>query len=54
MIVDPVGRGFPPDVAKRKLAKRCKAEGCPCDPVYMAGIGAGLLHKLLTGQDPQR
>jgi hypothetical protein len=29
--------GFPPDVAKRKLIKSCKAHGCKCDPHYLAG-----------------
>jgi hypothetical protein len=34
------GRGFPPDIAKRKLKKMCKDDGCPCsDPKYLAGIG---------------
>lgn len=27
--VTPDGRGFPPDIAKRRLAKRCKANNCP-------------------------
>lgn len=34
--VTPDGRGFPPDIAKRKLQKWCKANGCPCDPQYRA------------------
>jgi len=34
------GRGFPPDIAKRKLVKACKAEGCPCEPHYLAGFSA--------------
>ncbi len=36
--VRPDGRGFPPDIAKRKLAKACKAAGCPCKPQYSAGV----------------
>lgn len=32
------GRGFPPDAAKRRLAKRCKAKGHVSDPVYTAGV----------------
>lgn len=32
------GRGFPPDIAKRRLAKRCTAAGHPCTPRYQAGI----------------
>ena len=35
--VMPDGRGFPPDIAKRRLAKRCKAAGHNCDPLYTAG-----------------
>lgn len=33
------GQGFPPDVAKRKLAKMCKAAGHVSDPSYRAGLG---------------
>jgi len=36
--VFPDGRGFPPDIAKRKLAKSCREHGCKCDPQYMAGV----------------
>ena len=37
------GRGFPPDISKRKLIKACRAEGCPCDPQYLAGfLGAAV------------
>jgi hypothetical protein len=35
------GRGFPPDIAKRKLAKRCKAKGHACQPQYRAGVLIG-------------
>lgn len=48
-IVTPDGRGFPPDIAKRKLRKRCQAAGCPSKPAYRAGIGAGL-QALLRGE----
>lgn len=37
-IVHPDGRGFPPDIAKRKLAKRCKVNGHVCEPKYTAGF----------------
>lgn len=37
-IVTPDGRGFPPDIAKRKLRRECAANGCACDPQYRAGI----------------
>jgi hypothetical protein len=37
-VVRPDGRGFPPDIAKRRLQRRCKAQGCLCDPKYTAGI----------------
>lgn len=30
--------GFPPDVAKRRLAKRCANKGHLCQPQYTAGI----------------
>lgn len=36
--VKPDGRGFPPDIAKRKLAKLCKDAGHVSDPKYMAGF----------------
>lgn len=39
--VVPDGRGFPPDIAKRRLAKRCKAKGHTCDPQYRAGFIVG-------------
>lgn len=38
MVVSPYVRGFPPDVAKRKLRKACRAKGCDGEPQYMAGI----------------
>ena len=34
------GRGFPPDIAKRKLAKRCATKGHECQPKYLAGFSA--------------
>jgi hypothetical protein len=37
-VVNPDGRGFPPDIAKRKLRKVCQAAGCPCEPIYRAGV----------------
>lgn len=36
--VDRFARGFPPDAAKRRLKKACKADGCACEPVYWAGV----------------
>ena len=38
VIVQPDGRGFPPDIAKRKLAKLCKADGHVSTPQYTAGF----------------
>jgi len=32
------GRGFPPDIAKRKLVKRCKAKGHESTPQYRPTI----------------
>lgn len=39
------GRGFPPDIAKRRLIKRCDKAGKPvtCDPQYRAGIAPELI-----------
>jgi hypothetical protein len=37
-IVRPDGRGFPPDIAKRRLRRRCRAGGCRCEPRYRAGL----------------
>ena len=39
--VTPDGRGFPPDIAKRKLKRWCAANGCPSDPQYTAGFSFG-------------
>ena len=36
--VRPDGRGFPPDIAKRRLAKRCTSKGHRCSPAYRAGL----------------
>lgn len=41
-VVRPDGRGFPPDIAKRRLAKRCTARGHACDPTYRAGVSDDL------------
>lgn len=48
-VVRPDGRGFPPDIAKRRLAKRCQANGHTCTPAYLAGISPDLL-RVLRGQ----
>lgn len=32
------GRGFPPNIALRRLAKRCKAKGHVCKAQYRAGV----------------
>jgi hypothetical protein len=37
-IVHPDGRGFPPDIAKKRLAKRCKESGHISKPTYRAGF----------------
>lgn len=37
-VVVPDGRGFPPNIAKNRLKKICKAAGCPCEPKYTAGL----------------
>lgn len=40
-VVRPDGRGFPPDIAKRRLAKRCSQRGHKSDPAYLAGLAIG-------------
>jgi len=42
MVVYPDGRGFPPDITKRKLVKACRADGCQCEPQYRVGLGPGV------------
>jgi len=39
--VTPDGRGFPPDIARRKLAKLCRAAGHEPDLRYYAGFSYG-------------
>ena len=36
--VVPGGRGFPPDIAKRKLIKGCTLDGHKSEPQYLAGF----------------
>ena len=36
-IVRPDARGFPPDIARRRIVKRCTAAGHVCSPEYRAG-----------------
>lgn len=47
-VVRPDGRGFPPDIAKRRLKKRCVAAGCPSDPRYLAGM-SGEIQRIVGG-----
>ena len=37
-VVRPSGRGYPPDIARRRLIKRCKNISHTCEPVYQAGF----------------
>lgn len=39
--VVPDGRGFPPDIAKSKLRRLCRADGCQGEPEYRAGFVPG-------------
>lgn len=39
--VTPDGRGFPPEIARRKLARLCQAAGHISDPKYRAGLSLG-------------
>jgi hypothetical protein len=45
------GRGFPPDIAKRRLAKRCAEKGHKSTPTYRAGFQYG---GPITGQGGSR
>lgn len=38
VVVLPTSRGFPPDIAKRSLARLCEAAGHVSDPKYRAGM----------------
>lgn len=40
--VTPDGRGFPPDIAKHRLAKICRANGHVSRPAYRAGLSTRL------------
>ena len=46
LVVVPDGRGFPPDIAKRKLRKQCRAKGCAGEPQYQAGLDPALSRRL--------
>lgn len=48
-VVRPDGRGFPPDIAERRLAKRCKARGHVSAPRYYAGLSFGLSARGMAG-----
>lgn len=48
-VVRPDGRGFPPDIAERRLAKRCKARGHVSDPRYYAGLSFGSTPRGMAG-----
>lgn len=41
MVVRPDGRGFPPDITKRKLIRECADNGHKAEPRYQAGIIIG-------------
>ena len=49
-VVSPYVRGYPPDVARRKLVVWCKAHGCESEPEYLAGMMLGL--RVRTGELP--
>ena len=38
LVVQHDGRGHPPDIAKRRLAKQCARNGCTPDITYRAGL----------------
>lgn len=37
-VVHPGDRDYPPNIARRRLIKRCKSLGHTCDPAYRAGF----------------
>lgn len=37
-VVHLTGRGYPPEMARKRLKARCKADGCPCQAQYLAGV----------------
>lgn len=41
VIVKPDGRGFPPDIARRRLERMCKEAGHACESQYQAGFRIG-------------
>lgn len=47
------GRGFPPNIAARKLTKICAAAGHASVPRYRAGLGGGLLGHLSDPPAPK-
>lgn len=47
-VVTPDGRGFPPDIARRRLEKACRADGHKAVAKYQAGILIRLPDSLLT------
>lgn len=47
-IVKADGRGFPPNIARRRLVEACHVYGCTCDPRYSVGFS---LSGPVTGQD---
>jgi hypothetical protein len=46
MAVKPDGRGFPPSIAQRKLAKSCKSRDCDFRIDYRAGMSQDLIDLL--------
>ncbi len=38
LVVRPEGRGFPPDITRRKLERLCRADGHTARPQYRAGV----------------
>jgi hypothetical protein len=46
------GSGFPPERARKRLVRACRASGCPSDPVYRAGIDPTLTFAATRGACP--
>ena len=46
MVVHQDGRGFPPDITRRKIAKLCLVDGHIAETAYRAGVNPGVIRYL--------
>ena len=52
VVVRLYGREFPPATAKRRLAKRCIANGCLSTPRYTAGLRFTATEPMVEDESP--